>query len=125
MRLLWLRTPLALKLPAQKNRASSVLHGARKSTRDRGVMFASDRERGEREPKLQRRRDQIARARARPGESLLLLRWTDPAKERDCRSYWVGGRSQARRDRPFATVRGAASMYALRALYQFHRTLPE
>src|SRR5207248_391354 len=83
-----------------------VLHDARKSTRDRDVVFASDRERYGREPKPRARRDRIAPARARPAESLPSWHWTDPPKGLDCRPDWVGGRSPAPCDRLFATVRG-------------------
>src|SRR5438309_11349730 len=109
MRLLWPRTPLALKPPVQTNRATSVLHGARKSTTDREAMFASDRERCGREPKPHGRRDQIAPARARRAESRLVFDWIDLARGRDCQRDWVDERSQVPCDRPFATVRGVAS----------------
>src|SRR5947207_6838962 len=101
MRLLSPQTLLALKPPARTNRAMSVLHDARKSTRDRELMFASDRERCGREPRPRGRRDRIAPARARPAESLPLWHWTDPAKGRDCRPDWVGEKSKAPCDRLF------------------------
>src|SRR2546425_512068 len=44
MRLLWRRTRLARKPPARTTRVMSVLRDARKSTREREGMFASEQQ---------------------------------------------------------------------------------